>query len=426
MRERILSERCFQESLQYIAGGVNSPVRSFKQMQISPLVVYKGEGERIWDLEDNSFIDFCNSWGALLVGHAHPHVKKAVTEQMQKGSSFGIATPYELALAKKICTYIPSMEKIRFVSSGTESVMSAVRLARAFSKKNLIIKFDGNYHGHSDCLLVGAGSGVLEIEAASAGIPLSIIENTISLPYNDPDALLRFLEASGNQVAAILVEAIPVNMGVVLPEPLFLEAIRKAVKKWGILLILDEVVTGFRCSLGGVQERLGLKPDLTCLGKIIGGGLPCAAFGGREEIMQMLAPQGKVYQAGTLSGNPLAMCAGLATLEIAEQPLFYEKLEEKTEKFLQPIREALESYPVPVSLQSIGSMFTFFFGHKKVSNLVTLDKEEYRKLFLFLLENSIYFSPAPYEACFLSSAHTETDLTFVQEKLLQFFALASV
>jgi len=399
--QRSLSQKVYADACGVIPGGVNSPVRAFPGLNMTPLIAERGEGDTVWDVDGNAYIDYCGSWGALILGHAHPSVVAAAVSQVENGSTFGMATPFEHALAAEIVRHLPSIEKIRFVSSGTEATMSAVRLARGFTGKSVVIKFDGNYHGHSDGFLIRAGSGVTLLGAASSqGVPEDLVKNTVSLPYNNIDSVRTFLRTQDN-IAAVIVEPVAGNMGVVIPSKAFLEMLREETSKIGAVLIFDEVITGFRLGLGGAQDYFGIVPDLTCLGKIIGGGFPAAAFGGPCEIMDYLAPQGPVYQAGTLSGNPVAMCAGLATLHEVQKPGFYAELERKTKIITEPVSKVAQ-------VITLGSMFTLFPPH-------------YKNLFLQLFERGIYFPPLQYEACFVSSAHTEAHLEATRDALLEIF-----
>lgn len=417
------SENVYEEGCTLMPGGVNSPVRAFRDLALSPLIAVRGEGDRIWDVDGHDYIDFCCSWGALILGHAPPEVVRVACEQTARGSSFGIATPYENACAAKIKHHMPSMEKLRFVSSGTEAAMSAIRLARGFTGRARIVKFDGHYHGHSDGLLISAGSGVSHLpQATSLGVLPEHIEYTSSLPFNDTEACRAFLQ-SHEDVAAVILEPIAANMGVIPAERDFLLMLREETQKRGILLIFDEVITGFRVGLHGAQRLFGITPDLTILGKIIGGGFSASAFGGRKEIMDFLSPLGNVYQAGTHSGSPVAMCAGLETLSTIEKTGFYSDLQEKTDDFLAPIRHLIAKRALPLCLQSVGSMFTLFFGPEKVgsrSDLKQLDTSLFKQFFHTLFEAGIYFSPSPYEAHFLSSSHTPDHLKYVQETVLAF------
>jgi glutamate-1-semialdehyde 2,1-aminomutase len=421
MKERKKSSDVYEASCQVIPGGVNSPVRSFPGLSLLPMIVSEGRGDMLWDIDGHSYIDFCCSWGALILGHAPASVVQRVCAQMHKGSSFGIATLSEERLARKLTSLVESVEKVRFVSSGTEATMSALRLARGFTGKSIIVKFDGHYHGHADSLLIRAGSTVAHMnkEASSKGIPKESIAHTISLPFNDVEGVASFLK-SCDDLAAVIVEPIAGNMGVVPGTRAFLEMLRVETHKKRALLIFDEVVTGFRVGLKGAQGIYGISPDLSCFGKIIGGGFPAAAFGGKKEIMDFLAPQGQVFQAGTLSGNPIAMEAGLQTLLEIENEGFYEALEKKTERFLAPLEEAIKKRGC---IQRQGSMFTLFFGPSQVSSkedLKQLEHETFKKLFHFLFEQGVYIPPSAYEAWFISSAHTEENLNKVQELILDF------
>ena len=422
----ILSETIFSNACKVIPGGVNSPVRSFKSVGLKPMIVESGYGDMIRDVDGNEFIDYCCSWGPLILGHAHPAVVRAAQEQIAKGSSFGIATEVEEKLATKIVGLIPSIEKIRFVSSGTEATMTALRIARGFTGRSKIVKFAGHYHGHHDSLLVQAGSGVsgLNAEATSLGVNPGVIADTISLPFNEPEAVRSLLRSEmGQSIAAVILEPIAGNMGVVLPEAGFLELLREETEKCGALLIFDEVITGFRVGLQGAQGLYGIDPDLTCFGKVIGGGFPVAAVGGKAEIMDVLAPLGQVYQAGTLSGNPVAMRAGLETLNQVEKNNFYLLLEEKAKRLLDPIQEALQKASQPACLQRCGSMFTLFFGVKEVrskKDLKNLDEARFRQFFKYLFDKGIYIPPASQEAWFISSAHTNEHLDFTASTICAF------
>lgn len=407
----------FEKFCEVIPGGVNSPVRSFKGLGIPPMIVDKGFQDTITDINGSEYLDFCCSWGALIHGHSHPAINKVVIERISKGSTFGITTAIEEKIARKVTQLVPSIDKIRFVSSGTEATMSAIRLSRGFTGKNKVVKFTGNYHGHADFLLVRAGSGVIGISptSSSSGIPNPIVEHTLCLPYNGIEESYELLNHPDyrNDIAAVIIEPIAANMGVVPANPEFLKMLRDVTKKIGAVLIFDEVITGFRIGLQGAQGLYDITPDLTCFGKIIGGGFPAAAFGGRRDIMDHLAPLGSVYQAGTLSGNPVAMEAGYQTLSLLETPGFYEDLERKTRLLTRPIQEEIKKQNLNMCLQQVGSLFTLFFGLKKVENMEqgeNLDLEAFAKFFRYLYNYGVYFSPAQYEACFVSAAHTEEHL----------------
>jgi glutamate-1-semialdehyde 2,1-aminomutase len=416
------SEELFKKACQVLPGGVNSPVRAFVGLGVTPLIVEKGKGDTIWDIDGHAYVDFCCSWGALILGHAKDTVVKAATAQIEKGSSFGITTPVEEALASRITEHVITIEKLRFVSSGTEATMSAIRLARAYTRKSLLLKFNGNYHGHSDFLLTGAGSGVTHLLPSCPGIPKEVVQSTLSARFNDVEGVRKLLRSQPG-IAAVILEPIAGNMGLVPASCEFLTMLREETKKCGALLIFDEVISGFRTGLEGAQGDYDIEPDLTCLGKIIGGGFPAAAFGGRREIMDLLAPNGQVYQAGTLSGNPVAMSAGLATLLELEKPRFYESLQEKTLRFLDPIQDLIQKKNVAIYLSTYRSMFSFFFGVSSVSSqedVKEIDKELFSQFFSYLLERGIYLSPSPYEVNFISSAHTEENLSYVQKCICEF------
>lgn len=419
------SETIYADSCELMPGGVNSPVRAFKSLSMSPMVVEKGKGDTIWDVDGNAYIDYCLSWGPLILGHAHEAVVERACDQMKKGSSFGIATPYELQLAKKIQMHLPSMQKIRFVSSGTEATMSAIRLARGYTGRNTLVKFSGHYHGHSDCLLIQAGSGVTHLpQATSKGIPDAFIQHTVCLPFNDLTTCRNYLR-NHLDVAAVILEPVAGNMGVVPADQDFIDMLKEETASTGALLIFDEVITGFRVGLHGAQALYKVEPDLTCLGKVIGGGYPAAAFGGRKEIMDLIAPLGGVYQGGTLSGNPVAMCAGLETLSQVEEPSFYENLEKKTRFLTDPIEHFIEQNKIPATINCVGSMFTLFFGVTQVrsrEDLAQMDEEKFKDFFRYLFERGIYIPPSAYEAWFVSSAHTEENLVYTRDQILSFLS----
>lgn len=402
------SRQIYEESLQYTPGGVHSPVRAFQEVGIAPIVADRGSGALLYDCDERVYIDYCMSWGALILGHTAPSVVTAVQKQMAKGSSFGLLTPLEVALCKEISTAMPSIESLRFVSSGTEATMSALRVARGYTGKDVVIKFIGNYHGHADPFLVRAGSGTLQLsEATSLGVPQGVVQSTLCLPYNQSQTV-KELFRTRSDIAAVIVEPIAANMGLVPAQEEFLETLRRETNNAGALLIFDEVVSGFRVGRAGAQGFYGIEPDLTCLGKIIGGGLPCAAFGGRKEIMNCLAPLGAVYQAGTLSGNPLAMQAGLAVLNELTQEA-YDMLEEKSAFLLDPLSALLKEC-TDVHLSRLGSCFTLFFQDFKV----------FQHFYQFLLSHGIYFPPSPWETCFISLAHEEQFLAHTQQVIAQF------
>jgi glutamate-1-semialdehyde 2,1-aminomutase len=411
--KRSKSKKLFKEAQQYLPGGVDSPVRAFKAVGGEPLFIKKGCGSKIYDEDGNEFIDYVCSWGPLILGHAYPQVVKAVCRAAEGGTSFGAPTELEIKLAKMICEAMPSIENIRFVSSGTEATMSALRLARAFTKRDKILKFDGCYHGHSDGLLVKAGSGVATLGLPdSLGVPSGYAANTLVASYNNLCEVEEIFDQH-EDIAAVIVEPVAANMGVVAPHPMFLKCLRAITEAHGTLLIFDEVITGFRLAYGGAQELYGVKPDLTCLGKIIGGGLPVGAYGGRDEIMSMVAPSGGVYQAGTLSGNPLAMSAGIATLEALRRGGAYAELERKSRLLEDGIAQAAKSCGAKVEITRIGSLLTIFFA----SNIPTdyesakgSDTKRFARFFNALLERGIYWPPSQFEAAFVSLAHSDDDI----------------
>jgi glutamate-1-semialdehyde 2,1-aminomutase len=443
---RVESEKLFAEALKYIPGGVNSPVRAFRAVGGQPFFVNKAKGARVWDVDGNELIDYVLTWGPAILGHAHPKIIAAVKAAADHGTSFGIPNPFEVTMAKLICELVPSVQKVRMCNSGTEACMSAIRLARGFTKRDKIIKFDGCYHGHVDSLLVKSGSGALTFgHPDSAGVPAAFTQHTIVLPFNDADAVKAAFAANKNEIAGIIVEPVPGNAGLYLPKPGYLEFLREVTRANGALLIFDEVMTGFRLAPGGAQERFGIKPDLTMLGKIIGGGLPVGAFGGRAEIMDLLAPLGPVYQAGTLSGNPLAMAAGIAALEelsssrresahskkIEKQDAkskidqsgltsaattktnVYARLETLGGQLEAGIKDAAKSADVPVTFNRCGSMFCAYFTGGPVWNVADAmrsDRERFKKYFHGMLAEGIYLAPSQFEAGFISTAHSKTDI----------------
>ncbi len=411
---RIQSEKLFGEALRYIPGGVNSPVRAFRAVGGKPFFVNKASGARVWDVDGNELLDYVGTWGPAILGHAHPKIISAVKSTAEYGTSFGIPNPLEVTMAKLICDRVPSVQKVRMTNSGTEACMSAIRLARGFTKRDKIIKFDGCYHGHVDSLLVRAGSGALTFgHPDSAGIPAAFTQHTIVLPFNDVESVKAAFTANQGQIAGIILEAIPANAGLYLPRPGYLEFLRKITLEQGALLIFDEVMTGFRSARGGAQERFGVTPDLSCFGKIIGGGLPVGAFGGRAEIMDYLSPLGPVYQAGTLSGNPLAMAAGIAALEELQATGAYATLETLGEQFVTGMREAAKAAGLPVQLNACGSMFCGYFCDQPVYNLADAmksDRDRFKRFFHGMLNAGIYLAPSQFEAGFISTAHTTADI----------------
>ena len=411
---RTNSERLFAEALKYIPGGVNSPVRAFRAVGGQPFFVNKAEGARVWDVDGNEYLDYVGTWGPAILGHAHPKIIKAVRAAARHGTSFGIPNPFEVTLAKMICAWLPSVQKVRMCNSGTEATMSAIRLARGFTKRDKIIKFDGCYHGHADSLLVKAGSGALTFgNPDSAGVPAAFTQHTVVLPFNDREAVKAAFAANPDQIAGIIVEPVPGNAGLYLPQPGYLEFLREVTTANGALLLFDEVMTGFRLANGGAQEHFGITPDLSCFGKVIGGGLPVGAFGGRAEIMDYLAPLGPVYQAGTLSGNPLAMAAGIAALEELAASDAFVKLEELGAALEAGMKGAAKAAGVPVQFNRCGSMFCGYFTSEPVHNVADAmksDRERFKKYFHGMLAEGIYLAPSQFEAGFLSTAHTAADI----------------
>lgn len=408
------SVQLFSEAQHYIPGGVNSPVRAFKSVGGNPVYIAKGEGARITDVDGNTYLDYIGSWGPLILGHAHPRVLQAIGEAAALGTSFGAPTERETEMAKQVCEIVPSVEVVRMVNSGTEATMSALRLARGYTKRDKIMKFEGCYHGHADSLLIKAGSGVATLGLPdSPGVPQTTAVNTITVPYNDLESVKLAFEKFGSELAAVIVEPIAGNMGVVPPQPGFLEGLREITKQHGTLLILDEVMTGFRVSRGGAQELYGITPDLTTMGKVIGGGLPVGAYGGKREVMQQVAPAGPIYQAGTLSGNPLAMAAGLATLQELGQPGVYEQLEARSARLAEGLEDNARKLGLPYTMNRVGSMVCLFFTETPVINYDTAktsDLERFSAYFRNLLEEGIMIPPSQFEGMFVSLAHTEEDI----------------
>lgn len=400
------SEKLWQEALRYLPGGVNSPVRAFRGVGGTPFFTKRAKGSRLWDVDGNEYIDYVGSWGPMILGHAHPKVIRAVQEAARDGTSFGTPNPREIRLAQLVSEAFPSIQKLRFVNSGTEATMSAIRLARGFTKRDKILKFEGCYHGHADALLVKAGSGGATFDVPdSAGVPADFARNTLTLPLNDFAALDT---VNWHEIACVIIEPIPANMGLIPLKPGFLEKLRKLTHESGALLILDEVISGFRVAHGGAQELYGIQADLTTLGKIIGGGLPVGAFGGRADIMDMLAPNGPVYQAGTLSGNPLAMAAGIATLEELSKSGTYEKLERLTAMLCGEWQKIVQGHPA-----RIGSLFCTFFTDREVVDYATAktsDTKRYARFFHAMLDRGVYLAPSQFEVGFMSLAHTEQDI----------------
>ena len=408
------SEKLFREAQHYLPGGVNSPVRAFKAVSGVPLFMVEGQGARIYDTDGNEFIDYVCSWGPLILGHTYPQVVAALKQAVERGTSFGTPTELETTLAKMICAAIPPVEMIRFVNSGTEATMTALRLARAFTDRDKIIKFAGSYHGHSDGLLAKGGSGLATLGIpGSPGVPLSYTQNTLIAPYNNAEAVEQLFQHYPEEIAAVIVEPIAANMGVVPPQPSFLSSLRKLTSESGALLIFDEVISGFRTAYGGAQALYGITPDLTCLGKIIGGGLPIGAYGGRREIMQMMAPVGPVYQAGTLSGNPLAMTAGIETLKVLGQPGVYAQLEAKASSLEEGITKARSETGIGLHISRVASLLTIFFTKDAVvdyESATQADTTLYATFFQQLLLEGIYWPPSQFEAAFVSLAHSEENI----------------
>jgi glutamate-1-semialdehyde 2,1-aminomutase len=415
------SAQLFKRATKHIPGGVNSPVRAFKAVGGTPIFMERSEGPYIFDCEGKRYIDYVLSWGPMLMGHNHPAVREAVIRQSAKGLSFGTPTELEIELAERICAIMPGMDLVRMVNSGTEATMSAIRLARGYTGRDTIVKFEGCYHGHSDSLLVKAGSGALTLGVPSSpGVPAALAEHTLTLTYNDTDGLRQAFAKHGSQIACAIVEPVAGNMNCIPPAPGFLQALRSVCTESGAVLILDEVMTGFRFGLQGAQGYYNIEADLTTLGKVVGGGMPVGAFGGKRDIMEQIAPLGPVYQAGTLSGNPIAMAAGLATLEIISQPGFYEPVFERTAQLCEGLRSAADAAGVSFTTNHAGTMFGVFFTNEpEITNyaqVISCDTEAFNRFFHLMLEHGVYLAPASYEAGFMSSTHSEDDIAQTIEK----------
>jgi len=411
-----LNQTLFEKSQQFIPGGVNSPVRAFRSVGGTPIFFKKGLGSKLWDVDGKEYIDYINSWGPMIVGHAHQEVIKAVQDVAANSLSFGAPTGLELEMAEEINKLVPSMEQVRLVSSGTEATMSAIRVARGFTGRSKVVKFEGCYHGHADALLVKAGSGLLTFgEPTSAGVPADVVAHTLTLEYNNVNALETLFNQIGNEVACVILEPVVGNMNLVVPSMEFLQTLRTLCTKHGAVLIFDEVMTGFRVALGGAQALYNIKPDMTTLGKVIGGGLPVGAFGGRKEIMNVLAPLGPVYQAGTLSGNPVAVTAGLATLKLIQAEGFHTRLTLQTNKLVNGLVDTARQAGVTFSAQSVGGMFGLYFSTicpSSFNEVMQSDKTAFNKFFHSMLESGVYLGPSAFEAGFVSSAHTDDDIAF--------------
>jgi glutamate-1-semialdehyde 2,1-aminomutase len=409
------SAALFAEAQLYIPGGVNSPVRAFRGVGGTPLFFNHAEGAWLFDEDNNRYVDYVGAWGPLILGHRHPAVIQALKDQLDKGLGYGASTAAEVEIAKTICRLVPSIEKVRLVTSGTEATMSAIRLARGYTRRDKVVKFEGCYHGHVDGLLVKAGSGALTLgEPDSLGVPKAYTDQTYVLPYNDIEALKSLFTEKGEEIACIIVEPVAGNMNLVPPVPGFLETMRELCTQYGSVLIFDEVMTGFRVALGGAQAVYGVNPDLTTLGKVIGGGLPVGAFGGRRDIMDCIAPQGAVYQAGTLAGSPLAVAAGLAMLQEIQKPDFYERLSQITEQMLAGLRERAQAAGIPFTTNQVGGMFgCFFTDEKQVSRfdqVMACNVEQFRRYFHLMLDNNVYLAPSAFEAGFVSAAHADQEI----------------
>lgn len=424
------NQELFAAACRHIPGGVNSPVRAFKGVGGTPIFFKKGQGAYLWDADDKPYIDYVGSWGPMILGHAHPDIVKAVQEAAVDGLSFGAPTEAEINMADQVCELMPSMDMVRMVSSGTEATMSAIRLARGYTKRDKLLKFEGCYHGHADSLLVKAGSGLLTLGVpTSLGVPADLAQHTLTLPYNDIAALQQLFAQLGHDIACVIVEPVAGNMNCVPPSREFLKTMRELCTQYGAVLIFDEVMTGFRVALGGAQALYNIKPDLTCLGKVIGAGLPVGAFGGKREIMECIAPLGGVYQAGTLSGNPLAMRAGLAMLALISQTGFYEQLAANLSKLLAGLQQRADAANIPFTTTQVGGMFGLFFTSKKdissYDDVMACDVERFRRFFHLMLEEGVYLAPSAFEAGFISSAHSEADIQATLDAAERVFARLS-
>lgn len=422
------NQQLFEKSQQLIPGGVNSPVRAFRSVGGTPIFFKKGLGSKLWDADGKEYIDYINSWGPMILGHAHPEVIAAVQQAATNSLSFGAPTGLELEMAELLNRLVPSMEQVRLVSSGTEATMSAIRVARGFTKRNKIIKFEGCYHGHADALLVKAGSGLLTFgEPSSAGVPAEVAAHTLTLDYNNTQMLKDTFASIGDEIACVILEPVVGNMNLIVPDQAFLQTLREVCTQHGTVLIFDEVMTGFRVALGGAQALYGITPDMTTLGKVIGGGLPVGAFGGRKDIMSVLAPLGSVYQAGTLSGNPVAVTAGLTTLKLIQTPGFHEKLTAQTSKLTEGLTQAARQAGVTFSAQNVGGMFGIYFSAERptsYADMMRADKNAFNKFFHSMLDSGIYLGPSAFEAGFVSAAHSDEDIaTTLQAAAIAFASL---
>ena len=426
--KRTRSQELYDRALRLIPGGVNSPVRAFRAVGAPPLIIARGRGSQVSDVDGRHYIDYIGAWGPLILGHAHPDIERAVVQALERGTAYGLTTEAEVRMAQLLTEAVPSIEKVRLVNSGTEATMSAIRLARGFTKRDLIVKFIGCYHGHVDSLLVKAGSGVATFSLPeSAGVPRQFAELTIAVPYNQPEALARTFESHRGKIAAVIIEPVVGNMGCVPPEDGFLQSVREITARDGALLIFDEVMTGLRLAFGGAQELYGIRPDLTTLGKVIGGGLPIAAYGGRADIMDCVAPDGPVYQAGTLSGNSLAVAAGIAVLEeLGRRPAIYKELESRTQRLAEGLRKEASRSLAGCCVNQVGSMFTVFFTPGPVRDFdssLKADRDRFAAFFRAMLERGVLFPPAQFEAAFVSAAHTDRDIDATLSAAREAFAL---